>query len=217
MGRNTIPRSASTLMVDQTLTPVRSCLGSVVPFGVTGLAQIAGWCETSKRVFQREHRNARTAPLGPLEGYSGHSAPTIARSLYMAGGEVTEYTSSGHRSAKPRRSTLPESPKSGRGFPVAASSAIKRPSKVPNRIRRSDPSVFCQMPPRDAREKRAVSALPGGRTARFHCLFPGQVRSHGSTAWKSTRRYLLPGASLRTARCDADPELMAPGFTSPVR
>src|SRR5215831_18451785 len=63
----------------------------------------------------------------------------------MAGGEVTEYCAAGKSSATPaRRLTVPSFPKSPHGFPVFASRAIKRLSKVPNRIRWSSPFLLCQ-------------------------------------------------------------------------
>src|SRR5438067_13803091 len=61
---------------------------------------------------------ARTAPFGPLEGYSGTAAPVITRSLKIAGAEVTAYSAAGNSSATPgRRSTTPLLPKSPQGFP----------------------------------------------------------------------------------------------------
>src|SRR2546423_9843059 len=131
MGRKIKSRSTSTLMVDHTLAPVLlfhasfaqvSCPGSLGP-GIV-------WNVQTNLPVRTLY--ARTAPLGPLEGYSGTAAPVITRSLKIASADVTAYSACGNSSATPaRRFTAPLLPKSRHGFPLFASRQIMRPSKVP--------------------------------------------------------------------------------------
>src|SRR5689334_22436138 len=58
----------------------------------------------------------------------------------MSPGDAIMYGRPGNLSATPaRRSTAPRSPNVGISFPVAASSASKRPSVAPAKIRAADP------------------------------------------------------------------------------
>src|SRR5882757_5167278 len=69
---------------------------------------------------------------------SAMDEPTMTRSLKIAGAEVTSYPPD-HSLASATscvRSTTPLEPKSTQGFPVSPSRAIRRPSRVPRKIRR---------------------------------------------------------------------------------
>src|SRR5256885_17014407 len=70
---------------------------------------------------------------------SATADPTTSTSPTMAGGDVTSYSenSAGALRRPRRRLTTPRSPKPAHGDPVAASSAIRRPSTVATTMRRT--------------------------------------------------------------------------------
>src|SRR5213594_428694 len=110
MGRNIIPRSSSTVMIDHTLVPERSSQESpsqVLCPNSPGLGTV--W--NLQTGFPVRTSKARTSPLGPFDGISWTSDPVMTRSLLMVGGEVESYLSLGHLSATPtRRLMAPPSP-----------------------------------------------------------------------------------------------------------
>ena len=127
------PRSSSTDIVDQTLTPVRCCQASAAHVSCPA-SPGCGTVWNRHRSWPLWTSKARTSPDGPRLSPSGTRLPTITRSRKIAGADVTPYSCPGPTPRPLRKSTEPRLPKAERGCPVLASSAIRCPSHVPEKM-----------------------------------------------------------------------------------